>query len=165
MKTPHELACAISALVNSQPRSPTVAELEGVIREHWQPIEWKPFIAYDPEAVADAIREMNEAREEITGIAELQCERAPVIADKSDVLAELVECADELRGAAEPTNREIAHRVLAILREAKAIPTPPMTVVVERMRDNICLGGVAYMSGKPWGNWLPPRVLDEPSGD
>lgn len=36
MKTPQELACAISALINSKPRSPTIAELEGVIAEHWQ---------------------------------------------------------------------------------------------------------------------------------
>lgn len=34
MKTPHELACAISALINSKPRSPTIEELEGVIGEH-----------------------------------------------------------------------------------------------------------------------------------
>mgnify|MGYP001106606354 CR=1 FL=1 len=34
MKTPHELARAISALINSKPRSPTIEELEGVIGEH-----------------------------------------------------------------------------------------------------------------------------------
>lgn len=38
MKTPHDLACAISALINSSPRSPTIAELEGVIGEHWKPV-------------------------------------------------------------------------------------------------------------------------------
>jgi hypothetical protein len=36
MKTPHDLACAISALINSTPRSPSVAELDAVIGEHWQ---------------------------------------------------------------------------------------------------------------------------------
>lgn len=43
MKTPHELALAISALINSKPRSPTVEELEGVIGEHWKPEAVKPI--------------------------------------------------------------------------------------------------------------------------
>ena len=43
MKTPHELARAISALINSKPRSPTVEELEGVIRTHCPPVTVKPI--------------------------------------------------------------------------------------------------------------------------
>lgn len=131
MKTPHELACAISALINSSPRSPTIAELEAVIAEHWQPVRWKPLVAYDPEAVADAIQEMAEAKGEV------------LVWNKSNALAELVECVDELRCAEEPTSRDIALRVLEIFQEAKVVPKPPMVAVTDRIRDSICLGGVA----------------------
>lgn len=58
MKTPHELACAISALINSQPRSPTVAELEGVIQEHWQPVKLHALVITDK---SEAIAELAEA--------------------------------------------------------------------------------------------------------
>jgi hypothetical protein len=43
MKTPHELACAISALINAKPRSPTIAELETVIVEHTPPLRFGGF--------------------------------------------------------------------------------------------------------------------------
>jgi hypothetical protein len=147
MKTPHDLACAISALINSSPRSPTIAELEGVIGEHWKPETGIP------------------------GLETLLSQNVPFFAEKSDALAELVGCVDELRGSEEPLNRELASRLLEVLQDVGVVQKPPMTVVVERATGKSFGwygGGVTHADGSPLqshGCWVPLRNSDEPSGD
>lgn len=157
MKTPHELACAISALINSQPRSPTVAELEGVIGEHWEaPSEIVGLEALQGEGVAvtDDLREITDGVSNFRRLARVERqtdeERDQYLAALSDFL--------ECKRKEDPAGFSRGEFL------------PPLTVVVEPMRDNFFFGagGVTLVDGSPPKHgavWFPPERFDPAVGD
>lgn len=123
-----------------------------MIGEHWKaPAETagaKPLTTYDSEEVAKGMQQLRSGVRRLARV-ELQedAQRFPqhgLILDDSILLAEIVECVDELRGSEEPLNRELASRLLEILQDVGVVEKPPMIAVVEPIRDSFCLGGVGY---------------------
>lgn len=131
MKTPHELACAISALINSQPRSPTIAELEGVIREHWEaPSEFVGLETLQGESVAvtDDLREIKDGVSNFRRLARVERQTDE---ERDQYLAALSDFLERMR-TEDPAGF------------SRGEFGPPMVVVTDRIRDSICLGGVGY---------------------